>query len=323
MFINKKNRSDLKDFYIPYRKTLGLPSYATFGLEIETKMKGYNSNYIKKACDNNSASKFLNKKKAPKIWRATEEINNTIEIVSDVLTDNEGSWNDLDKTLTFLNKNGAYNDGGCASHIHAGLGIIGNDADKWKLFLKLWATYEDEIIRFTNGEYYFDRKEMDRYSNRVKEYLFNSLKSNELLNKNLFPSYLCMKDTSISFTIEKILRLDLSKEDKCFNKYKTIEFRCPAYTINKIIWQENVNFLLKMMLAVADDNFDSDLLDYRLDKEFEGHITTFTDDKAFELCDLVFSDDYDKICFLRQYYKDFKEPKTKRTSAISSPFWRG
>ena len=39
---------------------------------------------------------------------------------------------------TFLNKNGAYNDGGCASHIHAGLGIIGNDADKWKLFLKLW-----------------------------------------------------------------------------------------------------------------------------------------------------------------------------------------
>ena len=53
-----------------------------------------------------------------------------------------------------------------------------------------------------------------------------------------------------------------------------------------------------MMLAVADDNFDSDLLDYRLDKEFEGHITTFTDDKAFELCDLVFND-YDKICFFK------------------------
>ena len=33
-FINKKNCSDLKDFYIPYRKTLDLPKNVTFGLEV-------------------------------------------------------------------------------------------------------------------------------------------------------------------------------------------------------------------------------------------------------------------------------------------------
>lgn len=322
--VNKRNYSDLKDFYIPYRKTLNLPSNVTFGVEIETNMKGYDSKFIRKSFFNNSASKFLNKKKAPKIWRATEEIDNTIEIVSDVLTDDENSWNDLSKVLTFLNENDAYNNGGCAAHIHAGLAIIGNDINKWELFLKLWMIYEEEIIRFTNGEYYFDRAKMNIYSKRIKKIILDLLKvNNNLLNDGLVPSSFCMQDTSICFSNEKVLKiLDLSKKNVAYDKYKTIEFRCPAYTINKIIWQQNINLLLKMMLSVTNDNFDKELLEYKLENEISHPKYKYNDDKAFELCDLVFDNDYDKLCFLRQYYKDFNEPKEKKVDAKSSCFWR-
>ena len=44
------------------------------------------------------------------------------------------------------------------------------------------------------------------------------------------------------------------------------------------------------------------------------------DNKAFELCDLVFDNDFDKHCFLRQYYKDFNNPKSHDEMEVSNNF---
>lgn len=49
---------------------------------------------------------------------------------------------------------------------------------------------------------------------------------------------------------------------------------------------------------------------------------TYFDEKAFELCDLIFDNDFDKKCFLRQYYKDFDDSVKSDLMIKSKPFWK-
>ena len=146
----------------------------------------------------------------------------------------------------------------------------------------------------------------------------NDLNANA--NITMFPNSLYSKMLSINLGIDDIY--DFLQKVERINKKKvsnTVEFRSANGTLNKVIWQNLINFYVKMMYSCGSSNFDIELLNYRQTKGIEPN---YYDDMAFELCDLVFDNDFDKHCFLRQYYKDFDEPNIKNPFLESKAFWK-
>lgn len=313
--------NELKNFYIPYRNTLGLDKKATFGCEIEFNIYGYDSLDV----ENSKAQNFMNKIGYPYKWKVTSEINSRIEIISDVLSDKKEDWVLLKNILGFLNENKAYSNGKGGSHVHVGNQIIANDFDALELFLKLFACYENEIIRFTNGEYYFDRVQFDYMCKRSKEIIFDMIRKKDFLKRKNVSRLLCSKMSSINFPSTDFYKL-IKTNYKAFyyDKSNTTEFRTPSLTLNPVIWQNNINFFVKLMSCMKNKDFDKELLNYRYNKEKDNlfFYKDYSDFKAFELCDLVFYNGLDKMCFLRQYYKDFDAPTRMNYMTKAKPFYK-
>ena len=312
---------ELTDFYIPYRDSLNLDKDATFGCEIEFNIPGYSCN-INDVSDL-KAILFMRDLGYLYPYRVTSEINDRIELITGVLSDEKGTWDILRKVLKFLTDNGAYYNGKGGSHVHVGNQLILNDFDLFTEFLKLYACYENEIIRFTNGEYYFDRKQFDYMCLRSKTIIYDMLlKKNFTEHKNI-SRYLCQKRTSINFPYSDFYKTTVIGDNIFYyDKGNTTEFRTPTLTLNPVIWQNNINLFVKIMTCLRNPYFDKELLDFRYNKDKINffHDKKHFDVKAFELCDLVFDNDFDKYCFLRQYYKDFNSPKTYDEMELSNNF---
>lgn len=96
--------------------------------------------------------------------------------------------------------------------------------------------------------------------------------------------------------------------NKVFEK-NTIEFRSPNGSADEIVCQNNINALIK--LIINSKEIDEEFLNYKLkDRASVEKIYTYNEvylKKALEFADLIFEDDIDKIYFLKQYIKDFKE----------------
>ncbi len=99
--------------------------------------------------------------------------------------------------------------------------------------------------------------------------------------------------------------------------YNTIEFRSPNGTLDNIIWQNNVNFFFKLLIYARSINYNDDLIEKRhltnLDKynELKWYDEIFLG-HALELCDMIFTNNLDKICFLKQYLKSFEVRKNTK-----------
>lgn len=312
---------ELKDFYVPYRKSLKLPSDATFGLEIEFKMPDYNWKYRSNfSCQDIAAMTFMEEHNYNGIWDVCPEENDHIEIVSPILIDESKTWKDLHNILNNIKENGAYYSGKCGAHVHIGMHLLGKDEESWLNFFKIWNIFEDVIFKFTNGETYnrrFNFQDSSKsvrtcFDNLITKYnISNSAKKTLVLNKKY-----CVNINQC--TLDMII--------KHSNKFRsgvenTIEFRCPNGTLNKVIWQNNVRFFTKFLLACKSENYDAELVDH-LYKKVINKDKLEDDNLAFILVDLIFNSDFDKYCFLRQYYKDFDNPSKEDNMLKSKPFWK-
>lgn len=91
--------------------------------------------------------------------------------------------------------------------------------------------------------------------------------------------------------------------------------RCPNGTINPIIWQNNINFFAKLFLYCSSDNFDKDFIDYKLtclrNNLINYDYSNIYIDAILEFSNLIFSNEIDKLYFLKQYLKRFDTIKDK------------
>ena len=282
-------KENLEDFYIPYRKTLDLPKDVTFGLEVEFKMDQFNDSYKANFIDeDNAALTFMEELGYDYNYDVECEINDHIELVSPVLTDSAKTWEELDNILTFIKNNDGYYSGKCGAHVHVGKNIL-NSNSAWINFFKLWYIFEDDIFRFTNGENYKLRENGDYKAAKIVSVCKNIIKDYNNLSK-------------------------INGNPKANNILNTVEFRSPNGTINPVIWQNNVNFFTRFMLSCANKNLDKERLDYLYNNKSLASVD--------DLVSFVFEDEFDKKCFLRQYYKDFDNPDFKISDAKSKPFWK-
>ena len=313
---------DLKDFYIPYRNNLDLPSDATFGFEIEFNMNGFDEDYKSNFIDeNNAAQYFFEGLGYDYPYDVESEENNHIELISPVLVDKEETWQELDNVLCFIKNNDGntnrFLEGdispSCGAHVHVGRNIFNDNPSGWFNFFKLWSIFEDYIFRFTNGEFYNLRIRSIWRADEIKDIChwllddFNKHISCLIDNKKNCINF-C---SSNNYNINLLQKVDNPNEN---DKSKTIEFRGPNGTLNKVIWQNNTNLFIKLLLACANPNFDVEKLNHLYNNP--------NDVNELVLCDFIFQDDFDKMCFLRQYYKDFNEPKEEDPSIKSKRFWK-
>lgn len=281
---NEAFKKSLMEFKIPYREKLNLPDYITIGIEIETNAVRYWTSF-------KSRKIFL-----PWKVKYDSSVPKGAEFISPILRDDEKSWKGLKNICTFLKEKSTEFDmdpGG--GHIHIGAQVFRNGFETIMKFIKFWSVFEDIIIEFGRGEYTMGRPGENKYagSSRKRIDYVVDFCSQYHVGMNIL-GYISRK-----------YALNFSNLKTCeMGKKNTVEFRSPNGTIEAVIWQNNVNFFAHLVDFSNSEKFDEKLInemyfnkDYA--QGFEG---------ACVLADMIFEDNFDKICFLRQFVKSENDP---------------
>ena len=334
--LSKVSSEDLEDlllvldrYYLEYRDSLGLSNNDTFGIEIEMEhfdLLGFSRvNY-------GIIYKELRELVGSNRWDSRNDITlvDGREIVSEILTDSNKNWENIRKVCEYSNTR-AQIDINCSSHVHAGAQILGENTLYWYRFFRLWSIYENVIYRFCYGEYLTHRPNILEYARPCAGFYDTRLKLlDDRLNYRLIEMLNILepkrmpdrytKKMGVSYW--RMLADDHYELYEDFNKLNdgcTVEFRAANGTFDFVIWQNLINFFIKMIVYCKSDKFDDDILNRRK-IEVEGIFDKLEEysqiylDQAIELCDMIFDNNLDKIYFLRQYLKSFE--------VVDKPFTR-
>jgi len=290
---------DIEHYLLLFRKHLALEDNITFGLELEFE-------HIKQPIE--KLRKMLNKTDTKFSWIIKEDssLMDGAEINSPILKDTSSSWKDLKKVCHFIEQKAIIGKNS-AGHIHIGSHILGDNPTTWLRFLKLWGTYENIIYRFLYGEYLSARINIEKYALPMAQVFLSIVdclsQYKKITSRNILEEIMTTKNQAINFKNVKSFTQELS--------YNTIEFRCPNGSDNPIIWQNNVNFLVHLLLYAKSPFYNDHIIERRIrtndDQYF--HLEKYNEivlPQALELADLIFQNNYDKIYFLRQYLKSFE-----------------
>ena len=285
----------LDNYLIVLRDYLGFLDCITIGLELESEY-----------ADRGDILSEIEDAPLINTWQVKSDstLHEGVEVNSPVLRDEEVYWEDLDTVCNIMDR---YSRIGphAGAHIHIGTPILGNNTSAWLNFIKLWSVYENIIYRFTYGEYLTARSTMNEFATPASTVFWNDytrLKDGDLHLRGLVNHFSHQRRQAVNFN-----------NVKDFNNYgyeNTIEFRCPNGTLDPVIWQNNVNLFINVLRYAKDKDFDHDTIDRR-HLIIGDKYTSLTDyneiylEQALELCDMLYSNNLDKINFLRQYLKSF------------------
>lgn len=296
---------NMENYYLKLRKNIGISESITFGLELEFERS-------MTACIKSN----LRKKGLRNDWILKNDgsLNHGNEINSPILTDTASTWKNLEKVCSIVKKYATIgeNSGG---HIHIGSQILGPKAESWFNFMKLWAVYENVIYRFAYGQKLTARLSIMEYAPPISQFLLQDLDKIQSESKQNDIEYIV--SMLKWFHRHNALNFENVKNCEYRENKNTIEFRCPNGTLEPVVWQNNVNLIVNLLLYCRNLKFDDDLIEKR--RKLNQDIYDLGDirqmlvlyeevylDQALELCDLLFANNYDKVYFLRQYLKSFE-----------------
>ena len=228
-------------------------------------------------------------------FKPERSIYNGYEVSSQVLTDTKDSWIELKDICNIIKNNGGKITDRASSHVHIGDQILDDNITYWLNFLKLYSAYENILYRFSYGEYECERASLYEYAHPIASEIEKYLDSTEKPNIWSLIIFFSSRYKIGGISVRKPLM-------------NTIEFRSANGTLNPIIWQNNINFYEHFLRYSTNPNFDYDRINYRKkmqDDSLENY-NMINVEQAFELADLIFDNNLDKINFLRQYLKRFE-----------------
>lgn len=288
--------TSLNHYMLALRNNIGLTSYDTFGIEIEVD----NINWLNYDIENNVLYKDF-------IFDRDDTVCYGKEVISPILTDNLSTWKMLSQLLHDLKKFSKISKD-CAGHIHIGAHLLNGDLDNYIRFAKLFAAYENVIFRFGYGEYLTERNYFDEYYAPLLGDIYNCNINHFTTKyfKMIFDDYRHSVNFNVSF--------NEIKECTDIKEGNTIEIRCPNGSLNTVIWQNNINFFIKLIKYANSEEYNEELVIKRLESLYlkkiycdEKYLYRLLDiDAAIELVDLIFDNNVDKVYFLRQYIKGYK-----------------
>ncbi len=307
--ISEYNELELEDlllyldsYYLELRDSIGFDDRNTFGIEIE-----FENAKIGRIMTALEKEESLNK------WTLVPDSSLSLgsELVSPILTDRKKNWTQIEKACSILEENAEIKST-AAGHFHIGSHVLGKDAKSWLRLCKIWSVYEDIIYRFSYGEYLSERARLEMYAKPLSSILTEELKEFEKIHfitpEEIVAHLNSERNQAINFMNVKTFQL---MQDR-----STLEFRYPNGTLNPIIWQNNINLVLKVLEYCKSDRYNQDIIEKRqkeeqyIPKKIEEY-RKINLEKALEFTDLIFEKNIDKVYFLRQYLKSFKESTNK------------
>lgn len=295
----------LKKYYLELRNKLSIDTNITFAGEIE--FEEANRDLIELDLYNTFPMDDW-------IVKDDNTLSNGGEVNSPVLRDSEKTWNDFSTVCSIVDGN-AYVLDNTSAHVHIGMHILGNNPKFWRNFALLWMTYENIITRFLYGEYISPRISMGEFAKPISQLLIDNFDRIEDRTKYYNATYILKvlnlgDDRRRSVNFKNCADAELLFFNKVGNK-NTIEFREPNGTFNPIIWQNNINLLVKLLEYAKNDQFNEEIIQRRLKEIIRNNIPSNITKygqinivQAIEFADLIFNNNLDKIYFLRQYIKD-------------------
>ena len=327
---------ELKDITIPYRDNLNMKDRATFGVEIEAinaHIPDFATRYdFIKFIDDYLQSENLKQvdyEKSPWIIKPERTFLNErlrgSEVVSPVLHNTKEDYSSLKRMCLLLKEKGASAGYCTGGHIHFGINSFDNISVPSILnLLELWAVFEDIIYYFSTGDYtnlrplvYQNAVPLRNDVMRVADGLFDF--------KYLFTDN--MDELLAAFaTVDRGLRLENLKSNRTFNQNKnTIEVRCPNGTLEPTIWQNNISFFYHLLDYALSDRFDEEYIGdmFKKIKPNKGTIRKQIEnymeldiDKAVLLGNLIFTDEKDKLYYLRSLLKEKSDEEEYRMQKV-------
>jgi len=315
--LNKKEKEDLlyelSNFYLEYRDKLNFKEDITFGIEVEvltnklTEPLNHSQNMVHFLDAHGIHDKFIISKEE------YDEMVRGGELISPVLTNTKENWEFLKNTIDVFKK---YSEAEISYHTSGHIHIGSNVLKKGKLVkaVKLYAAFEDIIYRFAAGEYINIRPGVSSYAipiaHQIKEN--NPRTDEEVINLLSHKNPTIVK--RMGYNLIHVFRYNgLNFSNLVTNTNDTIEFRVPNGSLNPIIWQNNINFIVKLLKSV--DIHDEDIINYYMDKIDISNVLTKNSivknynqildiEKALILADIIFDNTLDKLYFIRGYIKD-------------------
>lgn len=307
--------NDLDKYYLELRDNIGNHGNNTSGFEFEFE----DANKSKIIDDMLNCNFNI---KETKIYE-DDSIPDGYEICTPILNISNINWNRVKKLCYIIKRNG-YIGNNCGSHIHIGAQVLNNNINALTNFASLIIAYENIIARFFYGNFINERMSMHTYAPPVASDWYDEYLH---FNSDFFSKYRCQDFINIlSGYYEKKQFINLSNVIHLGEKEinNTFEFRAPNGTLDPIIWQNNLNLIVKLMRYCNNPNFNLEIIENRIKKNLSnlGNYKFYRDidiDGALELCDLIFDNNLDKIYFLRQYLKD-KHVSNSRVLVLSKKF---
>lgn len=293
----------IDDFYLVLRDRLGFSDAVTFGLELEFEK-------VKQGIN----KRIIMERIAKKDWKMDDDstLDRGAEILSPILKDNVKTWQDLNHVCKVLKEvSEIYNNAG--SHIHIGTQTLGEEREHWLNFLKLWSVYENIIFRFSYGEYLTFRPSIEKYAEMISKRFWNTYeeaKQDDLTLYRIINNLNTSRYRTVNFANVDIYNLNETVE------MNTIEFRCPNGTLSPVIWQNNVNLFVNLLTYSKSKQFNDDIVQKRRIENLDKYakLNLYSEiflEQSLELADEIFSTNLDKIYFLKQYLKSFKNYNEK------------
>ena len=264
------------------RKSIDLPVRLSLGHK--TEFNGYDEWYIDRD------------------YTVSEETEDKIyggEISSKILNNSISDWKELKIICDRLESCEAYVDGNCSNHISIGTDSFYRDINFYKTLVKLLVIYEEEIIRFSYGEFSERRLMFNKFSRSLRFSLISKIKEYDVFKEedyNNFMNLICYKEVEL-FTTRTGINL------KEIDSKKRIEFKYPNGTINPVVIQNNINFFIKLVISIIENKIDVENLDYLISKIEIKDINFFCIKRAKSLCEVISDNETDRLNFMEQFEK--------------------
>lgn len=207
------------------------------------------------------------------LFRYNEEPNGG-ELSSKIMHNEGSDWEELKLFCERLKSSGAYITNRCSNHISIGTESFQYNKEFFLLLEKVIMTFEREICFFSYGDFLTQRNFFDKYSKLLQNPLIYKIREGKYIplleeDYKIFMGKYCIdrfedkifrKHDAIHFDFYHDIFVTDDSHSRA-NKYNRIEFRYPNGSINPVIIQNNINFFLKIVLAILHNRFDQEYLD--------------------------------------------------------------
>ncbi len=266
-----------------YRDIISIPDNIKFGIEIEFLSPHSLNDIIEEGSKTSYEFRYDG--------MTTTSV---LEAISPVLTNKKETWEELKRVLDIIKSSDAYIDERAGAHIHFDNATIGDE--NIISFLKLWYVFEEVIYQFSYGEFDHLRYDAFLYANKLNNELKNCLDDYENGEQDLTAFSVFDKGYGINLGNHLSSRPIYYKD--------TYEIRCPNGTIDKDIWQNNINFFAHLLIFGANENNRQIINEFYKDGRLEDSATN-----AITLSEMIYENDDDKLDFLKQYKFNLTDSK--------------